>query len=142
VAKNNRNWLVIIIRDPIFWSLRSTKRSVKKIKRYDLSESKVSIPTSKKGGGFLSFEMVDYEIFRFVYSFFIELSCVYFDTYKRSPKEFFYTCSIYVYFDSNENECSEETSIKLCSIKIKLCSRKRGFLRFCPPAEKAFRLIS
>ncbi|MFS7969529.1 hypothetical protein Hanom_Chr14g01333451 [Helianthus anomalus] len=54
------------------------------------------------------------------------LSCGYFDTYKRSPKEFFYTCSIYVCFDSNE--CSEETSIKLCS-------RKRGFLRFCPPAE-------
>jgi hypothetical protein len=42
-----------------------------------------------KRGGFPSFEMVDYEIFRFVYYFFIELSCVYFDTYKRSPKEFF-----------------------------------------------------
>jgi hypothetical protein len=80
-------------------------------------------------GGIPYFEMVSYEIFRFVYSFFIELSCVYFDTYKRSPKEFFYTCSIYVCFDSNE--CSEETSIKLCS-------RKRGFLRFCPPAEKSF----
>lgn len=42
-----------------------------------------------KRGGFPYFEMVDYEIFRFVYYFFIELSCVYFDTYKRSPKEFF-----------------------------------------------------
>ena len=40
--------------------------------------------------------MVDYEIFQFVYSFFIELSCVYFDTYKRSPKEFFSTCSIFI----------------------------------------------
>ncbi|KAK9066846.1 hypothetical protein SSX86_014169 [Deinandra increscens subsp. villosa] len=40
-------------------------------------------------------------------------------------------------FPLDSNECSEETSIKLCS-------RKRGFLLFCPPAEKAFiyRLIS
>ena len=103
--------------------------------RYDLSESKVSIPTSKKGG-FPYFEMADYDIFRFFDYFFIELSCVYFDTYKKKiPKEFFCTCSIYVYFDSNE--CSEETLIKLCS-------RKRGFLRFCPPAEKTliYQLIS
>lgn len=73
MAKNDRNWLVIIIRDPIFWSLRSTKRSVEKMTRYTLSESKVSIPTMKKGG-IPYFEMVDYEIFRFVYYyFFIEL---------------------------------------------------------------------
>jgi Ulp1 family protease len=82
--------------------------------------------------------MVDYEIFRFVSYFFIELSYVYFDTSKsihlKDPQNsFFYTCSIYVCFDSNE--CSEETSIKLCY-------GKRAFLRFCPPAEKAFRLIS
>lgn len=61
-----------IIRDPNFSSLRSTKslkRSFKKITRYDLSESKVSIPTTKKGE-FPYFEMVDYEIFFFSYFFF------------------------------------------------------------------------
>jgi len=97
VAKNDRNWLVIIIRDPIFWSsTKSLKRSFEKITRYDLSESKVSIPTSKKRGEFPYFEMVDYEIFRFVYYFFIELSCVYFDTYKRSPKEFYFILVLYM----------------------------------------------
>lgn len=61
--------------------------------------------------------------------FFIELSCVYFDIYKRFLKEFFYICFIYVCFDLNE--CFEE-------ILIKLCFRKRGFLCFCFFVEKVF----
>ena len=50
-----RNWIVIAIRDPIIWSLRSTKEKdkkkgrltkKKKFTRYDLSGPKGSIPTN------------------------------------------------------------------------------------------------
>lgn len=51
----NINWIVIVIRDPIVWSLRNTKEKDKKkgrltknkkFTRYDLSGSKVPIPTN------------------------------------------------------------------------------------------------
>ncbi|MFS7988053.1 hypothetical protein Hanom_Chr11g01030011 [Helianthus anomalus] len=55
--------------------------------RYTLSESKVSIPTMKKGGFLISKWLIMRYFDLFIIIFL--LSCGYFDTYKRSPKEFF-----------------------------------------------------
>lgn len=76
--------------------------------------------------------MVDYEIFRFFSDFFIELSCVYFDTYKRSPKEFYFILVPYM------SALTRMNVLKKPQLSYVIEKRKRGFLRFCPPAEKAF----
>ena len=135
-GKKRQKWASYHYKRFNFLVIKEHKKYKKKLRKNSKIWSlKSQLQQVKKGGIslFLNGWLWDILICFLFFYWFIELSCVYFDTYIRSPKDFFSTCYIYICFDSNE--CFEETSIKLCY-------GKRGFLRFYPPAEKAFRLIS